>query len=147
MSKAITAAHANLERISIDAVIYAEYGLYAVDYPAEKYQEYQGTAGRICDDNLLELLEDKSKDILLDQSFWSRERRNEVKQLTQNAGARWVLVYLKADEATLWRRIETRTAGVRNADSAFEVTKKVLQGYIKGFEAPESEGEVVINVQ
>ena len=98
LSSAITAAHPSFERNSIDETIHATLGMYAVDYPAEKYQEYQDAAGKECDERLLELLKEKSKDVLLDQSFYSKEDRSKVKQLVENEGARWVLVYLRASE-------------------------------------------------
>lgn len=142
----IRAKHPNFERISIDAELHQTHGLYNIDFAPELYEQYQIEASTACDARLLSLLKDGTKDILLDQSFYNRAWRNEVKQLAESYRARWVLLYLKATKDTLWRRIQERKAGERNADAAFDVTEKVFERYWHGFEAPENEGEIVIEV-
>ena len=98
------------------------------------------------DARLLDLLVDKKFDIMLDQSFWSKRDRDETKQLIENHGARWVLVSFSATKEPLWKRIQQRSKGIRDADSAFEVTEEVLDSYIQGFETPHGEGEIKIEV-
>lgn len=139
-------AHPTFERISIDATIYTKHGMYSVDYPAEQYQSHQTEAHGECQVRLLELLISKNRDILLDQSFWNKADRDEVKRLVEDHGARWVLVHLSATREVLWHRIRQRSEGTRDADSAFDVTEQVLDRYLKGFEIPKGEGEIVVEV-
>jgi predicted kinase len=84
--------------------------------------------------------------VVLDRSFYDRGDRAEFKEMVEQAGARWVLVYLKGDRDTLWKRIcERRRKGV-DADCALEIDEKLLDRYFEGFEDPVGEGEVVIHV-
>lgn len=58
-----------------------------------------------------------------------------------------MLVYLKcADVEVLWKRIQGRERERLDADSAFRMTKEILEGYTGGFEGPEGEGEIVVDV-
>jgi predicted kinase len=120
--------------------------MYEVDYPADKVAEYQDEADLEVQKRLATMLDDKSKDILLDLSFYSKKDREEVKQLAESKDTRWVLVYFKAEKDVLRRRIAERRAGPRNADSAFEVTEEILESYVNGFEAPNGECEIVVAV-
>jgi predicted kinase len=148
LSKLVTATYPSFTRLSIDTIIHHKHGLYDLDYPPDKYAEYQAEADEEYDKRLLELLSDKDQkyDIVLDRSFWCKEDRDEVKRLVEEKGGRWVLVYLKASKEVLWRRIQERKAKRRDADSAYEVTAEVLERYWQGFEVPEGEGEIVIEV-
>ena len=146
MSKAILAAYPNFELVSIDAAIFAKHGLYGIDYRVDHYQEYQQEAHRDCEERLVRLLRDKNKNIMLDRSFWNKRDRDEVKQIIESHGAKWVLIYLKASKKVLWERIQRRKAGPNTAESAFDVTEGILDQYIEGFEAPDGEGDIVLEV-
>jgi hypothetical protein len=74
-------------------------------------------------------------------------------QKIEQAGARWLLVYLRcSDKEALWKRIEDRVSrrgtlgGVKEGDAAFDVTSEVLDHYWEGFEAPVGEGEIIFDV-
>lgn len=67
-----------------------------------------------------------------------------------------VLVFFQATEETLWARIEQRGAKWlqrekegRDAegDPEYRVTRDVLRSYIRGFEVPQGEGEIVVVVE
>lgn len=64
----------------------------------------------------------------------------------EDAGGRWVLVFLDADKDVLWKRVQERKAKReiegRDGDSAYDVEEDVFQMYLGGFEKPEGEGEV-----
>jgi hypothetical protein len=66
-----------------------------------------------------------------------------------------VLVYFQASEETLWKRIEQREAdriselrngGTGTGDSVYKVTREVLRRYVNGFQVPQGEGEIIIQV-
>jgi predicted kinase len=90
---------------------------------------------------------EKKKNIVLDRSFYARSHRDEFRVLVERAGGRVVLVYLKAERDLLWKRIcERRNKGV-NAHSAREISPALLDQFVRGFEAPEREGQIVIIVE
>lgn len=135
-------------RLSIDEIIFEKHGLYGVDYPANDklYQQYQEEADKIFVDMFRKLLEE-DKDIVLDRSFYAKEDRKEYKHMIEDGGGKWVLVYLKAgSKEELWNRICERSAKRKEADSAMEILRNVFETYWTGFEEPQGEGEVVIEV-
>ena len=148
LSKVITSKYSSFTRLSLDMIVHAKHGMYAIDYPPEKYDEYGDEAQVEYDRLLHELLSEEQQphDLVLDRSFWARVDRDKFKRLVEEEGGRWVLVYLKADKNVLWRRIQERTAKGRDADSAFDVTEEVLDRYWAGWEEPDGEGEIVIEV-
>ena len=148
LSKLIVAKHPSFVRLSIDIIVHDKHGMYGVDYPLDKYSDFQTEAGKEYDKRLIELLSDvdRKHDIVLDRAFWAKEDRDNFKRLVEESGGRWVLVYLKASREVLWRRIKERAAKRRNADSAFDMTENILNRYWEGFEEPRGEGETVIEV-
>ncbi|KAH8879323.1 P-loop containing nucleoside triphosphate hydrolase protein [Thozetella sp. PMI_491] len=147
LSKAIVAEFPSYERLSIDGFLHEKYGIYRVDYSPEKYEEYQDDADDELQRRLASLLEDGKRDIVLDRSLYAKEDRDYYKRMIEAKGARWVLVFFRpASKELIWRRIVQRRENGVNADSAFEITKDILNGYWDGFENPEGEGEIVIDV-
>lgn len=82
------------------------------------------------------------RDVVVDYSFWSRAAREDYKALIESHGCSWELVHLKADRATLERRLELRNAE-DGADSV-TVDAQLLHRYLAAFEEPHGEGEQVV---
>lgn len=153
MAKQIISLFPNFVRLSVDEIIFKNHGLYGIDYAQEKYQEYQDEAQEILIAELKRRLEEKTKDIILDLSFWNKQYRDEFKAVIEKFGGRWVLVFLDADKELLWKRITLRKAQRdgqdlvdRTGDSAFDVGRETFDSYYEGFERPCGEGEHVIEV-
>ncbi|KAI1139208.1 P-loop containing nucleoside triphosphate hydrolase protein [Hypoxylon sp. FL0543] len=148
LSKTILANYPKYERLSIDATIATKHGIYNVDYPPEKYAEFQEEAADECEAKLIKLLEEGKKDIILDWSFYSRADRQKYEELIEVHGGRWLVVYLRAKSRDfLWDRISKRKREGIGADSAYDVTRGMLDRYWDGFQAPEHEGEIVVDVE
>ena len=147
IAQAVVSAFTSFERLSIDGIIHEEHGLYSIDYPATKYDEYQHEADRAFEGRLEVLLEQGARNIVLDRSFYAQEDRRQFTELVRKRGGRTVLVYLKPkSKAVIWKRICDRRTKPKTADSAFEVTTEILDHRWEGFEAPQGEGEIVIDV-
>ncbi|MDL2205413.1 ATP-binding protein [Eubacteriales bacterium OttesenSCG-928-N13] len=129
-------------RLSIDETVWANYGQYGVDYPAEQYESISKKVEAQLREQLLLLL-DKNKNVLIDFSFWDRKRRDQYRALIENAGASVKLVYMKADIEVLRKRLRIRNQSIE-ANSAFEITDELLSKYYNGFEEPAGEGEIII---
>ncbi|RJE25074.1 hypothetical protein PHISCL_02609 [Aspergillus sclerotialis] len=144
LSKWITTNHPSFKRLSIDSYVYAHHGLYSVDYPKEKYNDYLDEAELALRDELAQLIR-SGDDVVLDFSFAFQTFRNEWKSLVEELGGRWVLVYLDVRADELRRRVRARNQlAVKDGDSAFLVTDEILDRYLAGFERPVGEGEVVL---
>jgi len=88
--------------------------------------------------------------VILERSFYAKEDRDEYRNMARDAGARVVLVFLKAEgdegKALLWRRICKRSEGAKTANSALDISRALFEMYWEDFEDPEREEEMVIKV-
>ncbi|KAH7068054.1 ATP/GTP-binding protein [Paraphoma chrysanthemicola] len=152
LAKAIEAAYPNFHRISGDEIIHQRHGIYGIDYEASPslYAEYQDEQDEIYMSTFRALLDEK-KDIILERSFYAKEDRDEYRGIAEKAGARVVLVFLKAEgesgKECLWTRIRQRSKGIKTADSALDISRETFDYYWNGFENPDGEGEVVVQVK
>ena len=131
-------------RLSIDEEIWATRGRYGLDYPAEQYPQFQREAEAILRHRLRKLIH-LDESVVVDFSFWQRSRREEYKQLVEEEGGRWKLIYLKTSPELLRQRLDSRAPRF-DANAAFPITQTILEGYVGGFEAPVGEGEIVVEV-
>jgi hypothetical protein len=65
------------------------------------------------------------------------------KQLIENAGGVWKLIYLKVEPIELRQRLSIRSQRF-DANAAFTIKDAILTSLLKSFEVPSGEGEIVI---
>lgn len=128
-------------RLSIDEEVWARFGRYGVDYDPRRRGEYSELAEAALRRRLVELIRE-GRDVVADFSFWQRSARERYKRLIVDAGGSWELVYLKVDRERLRERLAARAA--RGDANAFPITDDVLDRYLASFEAPDGEGETVV---
>lgn len=110
------------------------------------YDQYQLEADEVYLETFRKLLAEE-KDVVLERSFYAKEDRDEFRKEAEKGGARVVLVFLHArDKEVLWERIGRRSKGLKTADSAFDISRETFEMYCNGFEDPDCEGEIVIEV-
>lgn len=131
-------------RQSIDEIIASRHGICGVDYELEKYDEYSEEADQLFMDDFGAHLADKAVNIVLDRSFHAKEDREYFRKLIEASRARWVLVYSKLEAETLWRRICDQRKGEINANSALDISEKLFNRYVDGFEHPDGEGKIIV---
>jgi hypothetical protein len=71
------------------------------------------------------------------------QRRNDYKQLIEEHGGVWELIYLKVEPDELRQRLLIRSERF-DANAAFTITGDTLTRFLSGFETPVGEGETVI---
>lgn len=140
-SKALEAR--GFRRISIDEVIWQRYGRFGVDYAPEDYAA-NVSAARQEVQNLMQQAVRERAAVVVDSSFWSRRDRDDAKRLVEREAGEWRLVYLKSDEASLRSRLKLRAARF-DANAAFPISDAMLGKFLSGFEAPQGEGELVVD--
>ncbi|WP_440118948.1 AAA family ATPase [Paenibacillus sp. QZ-Y1] len=129
-------------RLSIDEEIWATKGRYGIDYPTEMYEQFKVEAELKLRNELMILLAEK-RNVVIDFSFWQQKKRMEYKNLLEEAGGEWKLIYLKVHPSELRKRLHLRSKRF-DANAAFTITEEILTFFLKGFEVPSDEGEVVI---
>ncbi len=134
--------HQGYERLSIEEEVWRRFGRYGVDYAAD---DYDGLSAAIEADLQIRLsaLLMQGRQVVIDFSFCQRARRDHYKQLIEQAGGTWRLVYLTVDAEELGRRLTNRNTRV-DANAAFPITDALLDRYPHDFEEPRGEGEEVI---
>lgn len=130
-----------LTKLSLDESMRERYGRVGVDFPGEKYRELEQGVNRDLKQELIGLLA-AGQSVVLDYGFWERSNRNHFKQLIEEHGGTWQLLYFKADKDTLLERLEQRNE--RNDANAIYVTPTMLDDFIARFEEPQDEGEQII---
>ncbi|GMK37357.1 hypothetical protein PCCS19_04100 [Paenibacillus sp. CCS19] len=130
-------------RLSIDEEVWRTYGRYGVDYPIEQYRAKLDAAHQRLFARLIALIQAK-KHVIVDSSFWNRRERDRYKQLIEEAGGRWRLLYLRVPPDELRRRLKVRSERF-DANAAFPITEELLTTFINGFEEPSGEGEIIID--
>lgn len=129
-------------RLSIDEDIWATHGRFGVDYPEGNYDSYLIESELKLRKELVKLIQAKQH-VVVDFSFWQRQRRNDYKQLIEGHGGDWELIYLKVGLDDLRQRLLIRSERF-DANAAFTITEDTLTRFLSGFETPASEGETVI---
>jgi predicted kinase len=128
-------------RLSVDEIIWRRLGHdFMLLEPAER-DHHQATAEQELQEELIRLVRAK-KAVVLDKSFWNRAARDRYKALIEKHGGTWRLIYLKADPATLRRRLAIRNA--QRGPNNVTVSAELLDRYLAGFEEPRGEGEHII---
>ncbi|WNS42317.1 AAA family ATPase [Paenibacillus sp. MMS20-IR301] len=135
--------HYGYVRLSIDEEVWSVNGRYGIDYSLEAYRDKLDEAHIRLRRKIVQCIQDKRQSVV-DSSFWNREERNEYKQLIENAGGQWRLIYLRVDPEQLRERLKLRSQRF-DANAAFTITEELLTAFINGFEVPEDEGEIVID--
>ncbi|WP_405172430.1 ATP-binding protein [Paenibacillus sp. FSL H8-0280] len=132
-------------RLSIDEEIWATNGRYGIDYPVEIYEQLKIKAELKLRNELVHLMNEK-RNVVIDFSFWQQKRRNEYKKLIEDGGGEWKLVYLKVHPNDLRERLRIRSQRF-DANAAFTITEEILSSFLKGFEVPSGEGEIIIEAK
>lgn len=132
-------------RLSIDEEVWSFRGRYGIDYPVEKYKEYLDEAEIRLKNKLIAFIQEK-RNIVVDTSCWNRSIREEYKRVIENAGGKWKLLYMKVHPNELRRRLTIRNERF-DANAAFPITEEILNSFIRGFEEPKGEGEIVLETK
>lgn len=132
-------------RLSIDEEIWATKGRYGIDFPIEMYEQLKVKAELKLRNELVNLLKEK-RNVVIDFSFWQRKRRDEYKKLIEEGGGEWKLVFLKVHPNELRKRLRIRSQRF-DANAAFTITEEILSSFLKGFEVPSGEGEIIIEAR
>ncbi|MBH0157374.1 ATP-binding protein [Fictibacillus sp. 5RED26] len=128
-------------RLSIDEEIWSTHGRWGIDFPMEKFEEYRREAENKLRQRLIQLIHGKQQ-VVIDFSFWDRSRRIQYKKLIEEAGGKWMLIYLKVHPDELRKRLKIRNK--RFDANSFPISEERLASYLNGFEVPKDEGEIVV---
>jgi len=128
-------------RLSVDEEMWRQDRELAARFGTPEYFAFTVAVERQLRARLLELIAE-GRDVVVDLSFWSRQRREEYKSLVTAQGAAWQLVFFDVPRGELLRRLELRR--LDPGPNSAPVGPDYLDKFLAGFEPPVGEGETVI---
>lgn len=132
----------NFHRLSIDEEIWNNYGKFGIDYAEEEYEKLQDSANKALFVKFLELLKSK-RNVVVDFSFWQKEKRDSFKQIVENNNGKWFLIYMNTPISTIKARLKSRNKRFE-ANAAFPITTSILNKYLSSFQMPDQENQFEI---
>jgi predicted kinase len=84
----------------------------------------------------------KGIDVILDEGFWEKELRDEMRRRTEDIGAQAVLYFLDTPIETIRDRVAQRNMNLAN--DSFEISMDLLDGYLKYWQPPGDDEEYVL---
>jgi predicted kinase len=87
-------------------------------------------------------LAEKGSDVILDEGFWERETRNEMRKRAEAIGAKLVMYYLDTPIETIRDRVLARNDGLTR--DSFYISKEMLNSYLKYWEPPTEDEEFIL---
>jgi len=110
------------------------------DPTIEGYEDY--------DHNMIELSRDfafqlagKGLDVILDEGFWAKEQRDEMRRRTEAAGAKAVVYFLDTPVGTMRERVARRNKN--SANDSFRISEELLDAYLAYWQPPGEDEDVV----
>lgn len=87
-------------------------------------------------------LAEKGIDVILDEGFWERKTRDEIRQRTEAIGAKVVMYYLDTPTEKIRERVLGRNRSPTK--ESFEISMEMLDGYLKSWEPPKEDEEFIL---
>jgi len=87
-------------------------------------------------------LAEKGIDVIMDEGFWERETRAEMKRRIEAIGAKEVLYYLETPIETIRERVVGRNNNF--IKESFKISREMLDNYLKYWEPPGEDEDYVL---
>lgn len=81
-------------------------------------------------------------DVILDEGYWVRSQRDELKERIEQIGARWVLYYVETPMEEMKERVVNRT--INPGKESFEISEEMFDSYVKYWQPPTTDEGFVL---
>ena len=81
-------------------------------------------------------------DVIMDEGFWAKSQRDEMKQKAINVGAKPVLYYVECPAAEMRKRVVDRSKS--DSVDSFEISGEMFDSYLKHWQPPEKDEEFIL---
>lgn len=109
--------------------------------PKDKFEEYDSSMSSLATDMALACLK-AGIDVIIDEGFWVKEQRDEIREKVKNVGAIPKLYYLEVPFETMKARTLKRSESPP-VDS-FNIDEASFNEYWKHFQPPEKDEECTL---
>ena len=87
-------------------------------------------------------LAEKGIDVIIDEGFWEKETRDEMRRRTGTIGAKAVMYYLDTPIETIRERVVGRNDNFTK--DSFKISREMLDNYLKNWQAPTEDEDYVL---
>ncbi len=109
----------------------------------EKFEEFDDKVSKLSRDTAFQLLE-KGIDVIIDEGFWVKSQREEMKRRVERLGAKAVLYYVKCPMEVMKKRTLERSGNP--SEDSFKISGKLFEQYAKYWEAPTSDEGYILAI-
>lgn len=115
--------------------------LYGSNPPAEKFAEYHERTTKLLLDVAFKCLK-AGVDVILDDGFWTRSRRDKVRNRITKAGANFQLYHIKCSDEIMKQRTLKRTKDL--SKDVFYINEAAIETFKKRFEPLDDDEEHIV---
>ncbi len=87
-------------------------------------------------------LAEKGMDVIIDEGFWARQERDEMKQRARAIGAKAVMYYVDTPIETIRARVSRRNSHL--TDDSFEISQELLDRYLMQWQPPGEDEDYIL---
>jgi predicted kinase len=111
------------------------------DPTIDGYEEWDTKIIELSRDVAFQLVE-KGIDVIIDEGFWAKEQRVELRRRIEVIGAKEVLYYLETSIETIRERVVRRNNNL--TEDSFKISREMLDNYLKYWQPPSEEEDYVL---
>ncbi len=107
----------------------------------DKFEEYDEKICELSNDIAFQFIE-RGIDVIIDDGFWVRSQREEMKKRIEGLGAKAVLYYVKCPMGIMKDRVVGRNKNL--SKDSFEVSESTFESYVRFWEPPSNDEDYVL---
>ena len=107
----------------------------------KNFEEYDKRITQLAKDIAFKILQ-SGGDVILDEGFWVKSQRDDIKQKISEIGAKPILYYVECPVEEMRKRFVSRSK-IPPEDS-FEISGEMFDGYLKYWKPPEEDENFVL---
>jgi len=107
----------------------------------KNFEEYDKNVIELTRNFAFKILE-SGGDVIMDEGFWAKSERDDLKKKILNIGAKAILYYVDCPVEEMRERVITRSK-IPPKDS-FEISGEMFDNYLKYWQAPEEDEEFIL---
>lgn len=111
------------------------------DPTIDGFKEYDTKLCELSRDVAFQLVE-KGIDVIIDEGFWAKEQRVELRRRIEAIGAKVVLYYVETPIETIRDRVVGRNNNLTK--DSFKISREMLDNYLKYWQPPSGDEDYVL---
>lgn len=106
-----------------------------------KFAEYDKNVTELAKDIAFKILK-SGKDVIIDEGFWEKSQRDDIKKKILNIGAKPIFYYVECSVKKMRERVVNRSKNP--SINSFEISGEMFDSYLKYWQAPDESEEIIV---